>query len=354
MPNDKGMISSRLASWLLICSIGVAILILAKGLLIPLVLAITIWYVINTLAESIRKIPGLKDQMAISQVLATVVIVAFLFASIQIIVGAVENMAEDMPKYQDKFLEMTQQAMSFLRLDKFPSVTSILEKVDIGEFAGSVSGGISSLLGNLLLIIIYLVFLLLESRVLPEKFRRMFTKEAQFHHAERTMDRIHRSIRTYIGIKTFTSVLTGVASWVVMAAVGVDYAVFWAFLLFLLNFIPAIGAMVATLFPSLFCLLQFEGYTEFLIIFFGIGTLQVIIGSLIEPRMMGNTLNISSMVVILGLAVWGTIWGITGMLLSAPIMVAIIIILAEFPRTRPIAVLLSANGIVGEEKQKES
>lgn len=343
------MISSRLASWLIVLVITLTTLILAKSLLIPLVLAITIWYIINTLAETLRKLPVLKGRNGLSQVMATIVIVAFLFIAIQIIVGAIESMVADMPKYQDKFIESAGKVMILLRLDNFPSVTSIMEKINVSEYAASISGGISSLLGNVLLILIYLVFLLIESRWLPVKFKLMFAKEKQLHHAERTMERIHRSIRTYIGIKTFTSVLTGVVSWVLMAAVGLDYAVFWAFLIFLLNFIPAIGAMVATLFPALFSLVQFDTYTQFLIVFFGIGTLQVLIGSVLEPRMMGNTLNISPLVVILSLAVWGTIWGVTGMLLSAPITVAAIIILAEIPRTRPIAVLLSANGVVGDQ-----
>jgi predicted PurR-regulated permease PerM len=343
------MISSRLASWLIILVITLATLILAKSLLIPLVLAITIWYIINTLAETLRKLPFLKGRNGVSQVLATVAIIVFLFLAIQIIVGAVESMVADVPKYQDKFTETAGKAMALLRLDNFPSVTSIMEKINVSAYATSISGGLSSLLGNVLLILIYLVFLLIESRWLPVKFKLMFAKETQLHHAERTMDRIHSSIRTYIGIKTFTSILTGLLSWVIMALVGLDYAVFWAFLIFLLNFIPAIGAMVATLFPALFSLVQFDTYTQFFIVFFGIGALQVMIGSLLEPRMMGNTLNISPLVVILSLAVWGTIWGVTGMLLSAPITVAAIIILAEFPRTRPIAVLLSAKGEVGEK-----
>jgi predicted PurR-regulated permease PerM len=110
------------------------------------------------------------------------------------------------------------------------------------------------------------------------------------------------------------------------------------------NFIPSIGPVLATVFPSLFCLIQFGEFVPFLMVFFGVGTVGVLISSLVEPRLMGNTLNISPLVTILALAIWGSIWGILGALLSVPITVAMIIILAQFPQTKNLAILLSEKG----------
>ncbi len=126
--------------------------------------------------------------------------------------------------------------------------------------------------------------------------------------------------------------------------IGVDFAFFWAFLIFLLNYIPTIGSLIATFFPATVALLQFGAYTEALLVLIIIGTIQVIVGNVIEPKIMGKSLNISSLVVLLALSFWGTIWGVVGMILSVPITVMLIIVLARFPGTRSVAILLSEDG----------
>ncbi|MFT6983415.1 MAG: putative PurR-regulated permease PerM [Crocinitomicaceae bacterium] len=112
------------------------------------------------------------------------------------------------------------------------------------------------------------------------------------------------------------------------------------------NFIPSVGPILGTIMPALFSLLQFGQFTPFLIILISLGIVAVLIGSFVEPRLMGNTLNISPLVAILSLAVWGAIWGIIGMLLSVPITVTMIIIFSQFKGTRNIAILLSEKGKV--------
>ena len=120
----------------------------------------------------------------------------------------------------------------------------------------------------------------------------------------------------------------------------------WAFLIFMFNFIPSIGPILGTILPSLFCLIQFGTFTPALVVLFGVGGVSVLVGSLVEPKLMGNTLNISPLVAIISLALWGSIWGIIGMLLSVPITVAMIIVFSQFPNTRSIAILLSEKGKV--------
>ena len=113
------------------------------------------------------------------------------------------------------------------------------------------------------------------------------------------------------------------------------------FLIFLLNFIPTIGSLLATLFPVAFSLLQFGEFTTASIILIIVSAIQVVIGNLIEPRWMGNSMNISPLVSILSLMFWGLIWGTTGMIISVPFTVVVIIILSEIESTRPLAILLS-------------
>jgi AI-2 transport protein TqsA len=135
-------------------------------------------------------------------------------------------------------------------------------------------------------------------------------------------------------------------SYIALKMIGVDFPVFWAVLIFLLNYIPTIGSMIATLFPVVFALLQFGTYGPALTVVVFVGSIQVLVGNILEPKWMGNSLNVSSLVVLLALAFWGWLWGVTGMILCVPITVMAVIVCAQFPQSRSIAVLLSEQGNV--------
>ena len=127
---------------------------------------------------------------------------------------------------------------------------------------------------------------------------------------------------------------------------GVDYAVFWSFLIFLLNFIPTIGSLIATTFPAILAFIQFGDFKPVLTVIILIGIVQFLIGNILEPRIMGRSLNLSALVVLLSLALWGTLWGVVGMFLCVPITVTLMIIFSNFEKTLPFAIMLSANGNV--------
>jgi len=146
-------------------------------------------------------------------------------------------------------------------------------------------------------------------------------------------------------------VVTGLVGYVVLALVGVDFASFWGFTIFLLNYIPIIGSVVATLFPALLTLIQFDTFTPFLIVGIGLTSAQFIVGNVIEPKLMGSSLNLSPLVVLLSLALWGSLWGIPGMFLCIPIMVILLIVLSHFDATRPLAVMLSERGELTEARR---
>lgn len=131
-----------------------------------------------------------------------------------------------------------------------------------------------------------------------------------------------------------------------MKWVGLDFAEFWALLIFFLNYIPNIGAIVATAFPAALALIQFESWWPFLEVTSGIVAIQFFVGNFLEPRLLGKSLNLSPLVILFALALWGAIWGVLGMFLSVPITVMMMIIFAHFDVTRPIAILLSQDGYI--------
>jgi len=163
------------------------------------------------------------------------------------------------------------------------------------------------------------------------------------------LERIDREIRIYIRIKTTLAVATSVLAYVVMAWVGVDFAGFWAVMVFFFYYIPTVGSFLAIMAPAVLTLVQFDHLTPFLIVLFVIGTIQIVTANVIEPAIMGRSLNLSPLVVIVSLMVWGTIWGVVGMFLCVPIMVVALIVLAQFETTRPVGVLLSADGEIPEQ-----
>jgi AI-2 transport protein TqsA len=164
------------------------------------------------------------------------------------------------------------------------------------------------------------------------------------------LDQIDRDIRIYIRIKTTLAVVTSMLAYAVMAWVGVDFAGFWAVMVFFFYYIPTVGSILAIAAPAVLTLVQFDHLTPFLIVLFVFGTIQVVTANVIEPAIMGRTLNLSPLVVIISLMVWGTMWGVVGMFLCVPIMVVGLIVLAQFETTRPIAVLLSADGRIPEPR----
>ena len=149
-----------------------------------------------------------------------------------------------------------------------------------------------------------------------------------------------------MGIKILTSSLTGILSYAFLSFVGVDFAGVWGLLIFLLNFIPTVGSIVATIFPVLIAVAQFEGITMPLVVLLGIMSLQICIGQILEPRFMGKSFNLSPIIIILNLALWNTIWGVWGMFLCVPLLIITTIVLAHFPQTRSIAVMLSSDGVL--------
>ena len=124
----------------------------------------------------------------------------------------------------------------------------------------------------------------------------------------------------------------------------VDFAGVWGLIIFLLNFIPTVGSIIATIFPALIALAQSDGYTLFFIVLGGIGVVQLCIGNILEPRLMGSSFNLSPIVILLNLALWGYVWEIPGMFLCVPFLIIVTIILSHFPQTRPIAIILSSDG----------
>jgi predicted PurR-regulated permease PerM len=187
-----------------------------------------------------------------------------------------------------------------------------------------------------LLVLLAVVFMLLEAPSLPAKLRAAhhLTEEA-----EARMQRVLNAINHYMLIKILTSLATALCIWVWLWNLDIDFAVLWAILAFLLNFIPFVGAILMTIPAVLLALVQTDLQTT-LLVALGYLAVNTVIGSILEPRIMGRGLGISTLVVFLSLLFWGWVLGTVGVFLSVPLTIALIIALEASPQTWPIAILL--------------
>jgi predicted PurR-regulated permease PerM len=190
-------------------------------------------------------------------------------------------------------------------------------------------------------VLIYLIFLIAERVSLPRRVARAFG-EARATEIMAVVERINRGVHDYIALKTFVSFLQGLLSFVVLAAFGVDFAVMWGVLIFLFNFIPYIGSLVAVSLPIILSILQYadEPWKPLLITLLLL-LIQRVVDNFIEPRLTGQKLGLSPLIVLLSLAFWGWLWGIVGMILAVPLTVISKIVLENIPETRPLATLIS-------------
>jgi AI-2 transport protein TqsA len=155
---------------------------------------------------------------------------------------------------------------------------------------------------------------------------------------------VRDSLERYLWIQTVCGGLIAVGSFALMMAVGLENAFFWAFLIFVIGYIPIVGAAIGIVAPSLFALLQFTDIWPAVFLIVSLFSLSFVIGNILMPRMQGKNLNIDPVMILLSLAFWGSIWGVTGMFLSTPLTILVMVVLAQFDGSRWIAVLLSADG----------
>ncbi len=339
------MVLSRLAQVLFVVIAIIALLIFTKAVLIPLALAVVIWFIIRLLRGHMErvKIGGKTLPLAVRSAVAFAVVGLLLFGTVHLLLRNFRQIGEALPGYEQNVQLVKGEIEAATALD----LDDLVAEVELGSVLGTVVNSLTNLLRSGVLILIYVVFIMLEERHMRNKALALQPDDEGRTRNLAVLQRVDSSLSTYVTIKSFTSLLTGALSYVALRFLEVDFAFFWGFMIFVLNYIPTVGSLIATVFPTLLAAVQFGSFVPALWVLGIITGIQLLVGNVLEPRIVGNSLNMSPLVVVLSLTFWGGIWGIVGMLLSAPITVALVIVLAQFERTRWVAVLLSDKGKVG-------
>ncbi len=337
---------SDIAYFLIISIAVVIILIYGESLMVPFILGVLLWFIMRKLKSVLNKISFVRNKFPswLKTVIATTLILGILSIVVNILSSSIRGLAQSYPEYEPNVDLLIAQINRVFNVDLIEMVKEQSGSFDFGNILSSIFNSLSGLLGNVFMIILYSLFVLFEEANFQSKLKVLFADKEQSEKLGQTLQKIERSITDYFGLKALVSLVTGGLSFIVLLIIGIDSPVFWAFLIFILNFIPTIGSLIATCFPALFCLLQFGTFTPAIVVLVLVGAVQILVGNVLEPRLLGSSMNISPLVTILALSFWGAIWGVTGMILSIPITVVLLIIFSQFEGTRPIAIMLSEKG----------
>ncbi len=226
----------------------------------------------------------------------------------------------------DEFLAIFNQ-------DLFSKYGSILANL-LGSFTGSFS----------LFLIFYILILVGITNY--KRYLNFVAGEVEKNTLLSNFETVQRAIYSYIIIKILISFLTGMIVFITCLIFQINFALFWGFLIFILNFIPSLGSIVGSIPPILMCFIQYDSFNVTLLFFVIIATLQFMMGNFIEPRILGSRLQLNTLSVVFGLVFWGYLWGIPGMLVAVPLLVLMKLIFEQFPSTRILARVMGTSKLL--------
>ena len=318
----------------------------AKVLLVPFLLAVFLAMV------SVRPMLWLQKRRvpAFLAMLLIVVSMMLILTAIGAILGtSIAEFTAALPGYQARLNVIIEQTLQLAArfVDDGQTIENLSDLIDPGwamGLAANLLNALRDVLTNAFLIMFTMVFILLEASAFGTKISAAFGSDnPTFLRARQFL----QNLGSYLGIKTLVSIATGVTAALGTFWIGLDFPLLWGMFAFLLNYVPTIGSIIAAVPAVLLAVVQL-GPAEAVStagLFLGI---NVVFGTVLEPRLMGSSLNLSGIVIMLSLAFWGAIWGVIGMVLCVPLTVVLLIVCSKFEGSRPIAVLLSANGDIGD------
>ncbi|MGR3747616.1 MULTISPECIES: AI-2E family transporter [unclassified Paracoccus (in: a-proteobacteria)] len=224
-------------------------------------------------------------------------------------------------------------------------ILTAIANFNITGWIRSLAGQASGLLSGSVLVILFVGFMFAEQVWFPTKIERLTGDPEKALQVRRIIASIMHRVNRYLVVKTAVSAVTASAVWAIFRFSGLELAGAVALLTFILNFIPSVGSIIATVITAILAFVLSGDTTLTLLVAVACTLVQFIIGNVLDPMLLGQTLRLSSFGIILSLAFWGAVWGVPGMFLAVPIMVALMIVCAHIPWLRPVAVLLSREGL---------
>ena len=320
-----------------LCAISVgALLHLASGIFIPLVIA---WFMLQIFSPILALGRKLKLPPAVNLLLVSIIFLGVCYLGVVFSANQIVEFNRIFAEYSPKLNEMVFNIMAALQIP--PEALLNINWLDIlRQHLLDISGMVYDLFAHIFLILIFFMLMLLEAPSLGNKIDMAFSEHTSAK-IKNIMSSIAYEISSYLGTLTLIGLATGVCVWIILAVIGVELAAGWAVLAFFMNYIPNIGAVISTALPVAMAVLQFSpGYVQPAVVLLLVSGVQFVFGNIVAPKMLGDKLGLSPVVIMISFLVWGTIWGIAGAILSVPIASIIKIVCENVPPLKPIAILM--------------
>jgi predicted PurR-regulated permease PerM len=336
------------------CLLAAGALKIAAPVIIPFIIAVFLALVLQPLMV----IPGkFRIPRFIPILLAVVFIVAGLFFMGAVLFSSARAILALYPKYEAKLTEIYRQVAQFFEFsydEQLGFIENLWSQLGVRSrirlLTLSLSNSFLSFLRDAVMVVLFVVFLLIEAAFLKEKIDVAFEGRHAGQIKKMSAD-IVMQISRYLSIKFVISLVTGVIVAALLKLVGLEFAVVWGIIQFILNFIPSLGSIACGVAASVFALVQFwpEPAPVILVVIIMLVT-NITIGNVLEPKIMGDNLGLSPIVVLLSLMIWGFIWGFAGMILAVPMMVIIKIVCENVTLLEPVSILLGSRKAVLAKK----
>ena len=310
---------------------------LGGSIILPFFMAFFLFIIFLPLANKLNSfsIPNVITLLIVFTIMIIIIFLPTIF-----LISSSNDIIKDIPMYQDKFHKVIPQVITFFEQYnislEWNTILSLIEPAKIVNYIATFFKGMGNIVVNLLLTLIMVIFLLLEASAISSKILYLTKTDQQREKVELFL----KSINRYFIIKTFTSVLTALIVWAMLEYFNLQYAFVFAVLVFLLNYIPSIGSFIAAFPPLLVSILQLS-MIETISIAIGYLIINILIGSFLDPKIMGKDLGLSTFIVFISMVIWGWIFGPFGMLLAVPLTIIIKIVCDNSKHYNWVSVILS-------------
>jgi predicted PurR-regulated permease PerM len=336
MPADPNRTLRRLVAVLVVIFV-VAALKATKPVTMPLAFAlftvILFWPLYKRLD---RHVPT-----GVALVTTLLAVFAVLGAFVGAIWFTVDEVLEGIGKYEGEFASLRDSAASFFgAIDGGSGGSAGLSSDRLVGFAERLASDVWGVLGYLVLVIALFALAIIEVDRWKQKLRRRFDDPFSTETIG-TAEKIAAQVQRFLLVQSFTAFLTGVLTGVLCWVMGIDFALLWGLLAFVLNFIPTLGSLVAIVPPVLFALLQYGIGWQAPTLLAGLGLIEIVLGAYVDPKLQGRYLELSALVVLVAITFWGWLWGIPGAFIAVPITAATVLVFKHIPQTEWVARLLT-------------
>lgn len=323
------------------------LLVQAKFLLISLAIAIILFSLTSDAISYIQRVRfgEAKFSIWVASLLAVLLIASVLISLSALILTQANTVVFTIMQYADPAQKAVANLFSWMGADVEQAVLNWLKGVQIGPWLAAMAGQAGNIASGAVLVTLFVGFLFLERLWFEPKLLSLMGDAERAARVERIISSIVHRVNRYLIVKTVVSLITGALVYSVMTLFGLELAVAMGVLTFVLNFIPNVGSIVATIATAMVAYIQSGDPVIGSAVLAIVTAIQFVVGQVLDPLFLGKTLRLSSFGIIASLAFWAAIWGVPGMFLAVPIMVSIMIVCSHIPGLRPVAVLLSREGL---------